>query len=75
MCIRDRRRAHSDGSYASASDPRLLFGLGGGVDLEAVEVSWPDGRREHFPPPPPGAYATLREGQGQEPAAPLTVSP
>jgi len=69
------RRAHSDGSYASASDPRLLFGLGGGVDLEAVEVSWPDGRREHFPPPPPGAYATLREGQGQEPAAPLTVSP
>ena len=59
------RRVHSDGSYASASDPRLLFGLAGGSDLEAVEVTWPDGRAERFPPPPLGAYATLRRGQGR----------
>ncbi|MBP9143958.1 MAG: ASPIC/UnbV domain-containing protein, partial [Thermoanaerobaculia bacterium] len=45
--------------------PRLLFGLAGGSDLEAVEVTWPDGRAERFPPPPLGAYATLRRGQGR----------
>lgn len=63
------RRAHSDGSYASASDPRLLFGLAGGFDLEAIEVRWPDGSTERFPPPPLGAYATLRRGEGERPGA------
>jgi len=37
-------RVHTDGSYASASDPRLLFGLGDGEPGE-VWVSFPDGRR------------------------------
>jgi enediyne biosynthesis protein E4 len=70
------RRAASDGSYASANDPRVLFGLGGaggvgGVVVE-VRVHWPDGAIESFPPPPPQAYTTLRQGDGRKPGAGAT---
>lgn len=61
------RRVATDGSYASARDPRLLFGLGGCGELEAggeLEVRWPWGGREGFPVPPPGRYATLQQGDG-----------
>ncbi len=59
------RRVHTDGSYASAKDPRLLFGLAESADLAAVEVTWPDGEVESFSPPALGAYTTLRRGQGK----------
>jgi enediyne biosynthesis protein E4 len=32
------------GSYQSASDPRLHFGLGASREVEAVEVRWPSGK-------------------------------
>ena len=32
------------GSYQSASDPRLHFGLGGADLVEQVEIAWPSGR-------------------------------
>jgi tetratricopeptide (TPR) repeat protein len=40
-----RRRAwrYGGGSYQSASDPRIHFGLGGDA-IEAVEIRWPSGR-------------------------------
>jgi hypothetical protein len=62
------RRVHTDGSYSSASDPRVLVGLGdappdGGV--ERVRVRWPDGSEEVFDPPPTGRYTTLRQGGGR----------
>jgi hypothetical protein len=62
------RRVHTDGSYSSASDPRVLVGLGdappdGGV--ERVRVRWPDGTEEVFEPPPVGRYTTLRQGGGR----------
>jgi len=61
-----RRRARTDGSYASASDPRVLVGLGdGGSTIRTLTVRWPSGRIETFPPPPPNAYATLVEGRGR----------
>jgi enediyne biosynthesis protein E4 len=63
------RRVHTDGSFASASDPRVLVGLGDAAKLTAVRVRWPDGVRERFPPPPAGAYATLREGSGERQGA------
>ena len=62
------RHAHADGSYASSSDPRVLFGLAGGADVASVEVRWPDGSRESFGPPPPRRYTTIRQGAGR-PAA------
>jgi hypothetical protein len=38
------RRARSDGSYASANDPRVLVGLGGYSGPVRVRIEWPDGR-------------------------------
>ena len=32
------------GSYQSASDPRLHFGLGTADRIEAIEVTWPSGK-------------------------------
>ena len=40
------RRARTDGSYLSASDARVHFGLGASPAIAAVVVQWPDGRRE-----------------------------
>ena len=38
------RRARSDGSYASANDPRVLVGLGASTGAPRVRVRWPDGQ-------------------------------
>ena len=61
------RRAHSDGSYASASDSRVLVGLGAAPRVTGVRVLWPDGAAESFPPPPLGHYTTLEQGTGKKP--------
>lgn len=61
------RTVRADGSYGATSDPRLLFGLGAGSELESLLVVWPDGRREVFPPPPLDTYTTLRQGSGKSP--------
>jgi len=58
------RRAARDGSFLSARDPRVLFGLGESSEVTAVRVVWTDGTVERFPPPPLGIYSDLREGQG-----------
>ncbi len=61
------RRSYTDGSYASARDPRLLFGLGGWAGPAAVLVLWPDGRSESFPGLEVDRYHTLTQGTGIEP--------
>jgi hypothetical protein len=62
------RRVHTAGSYASAGDPRLLFGLGepggAGADLEGVDVTWPDGTTESWSALEIGRYHVLRRGEG-----------
>jgi enediyne biosynthesis protein E4 len=63
------RRAATDGSYASASDPRVLVGLGEAPEVTEVRVVWPDGVVEIFPPPPLRAYTTLVRGTGKAPEA------
>ncbi len=60
------RRAHSDASYASTGDPRVLVGLGNDPRVAGVEVRWPSGQVEHFEAPPLKHYSTLRQGQGRE---------
>ena len=40
------RRARTDGSYASANDPRVLVGLGTAAEPVQVRVLWPDGSEE-----------------------------
>jgi hypothetical protein len=61
------RRARTDGSYASASDPRVLVGLGTLSDPVRVRVLWPDGRVEQWRGVPIDQYTTLREGTGERP--------
>ncbi len=42
------RRVHTDGSYASAGDPRVLVGLGPATAPVTVRVVWPQGMTEEF---------------------------
>ncbi len=59
------RRARSDGSYASANDPRVLVGLGGSPAAPRIRVLWPDGRREAWAEVAIDRYTTLTEGTGR----------
>jgi hypothetical protein len=63
------RRVRADGSYLSANDPRILLGLGGNAQIEALIVHWPDGKAEPFPVPALRRYATLEQGQGTKAAS------
>ena len=56
------RRARSDGSYASANDPRVLVGLGTSTEPPRVRVRWPNGRVEEWPDVPVDRWTTLEEG-------------
>jgi hypothetical protein len=59
------RRARADGSYHSANDPRIVFGLGRSQRPGVLEVRWPDGRRERFRKLALDRYVTLTQGQGE----------
>jgi enediyne biosynthesis protein E4 len=58
------RRARADGSYASASDSRVLVGLGETVGARRARVVWPDGRVEEWSGLPIDRYTTLTQGTG-----------
>ena len=59
------RRCHTDGSYLSANDSRILFGLGSSKEVVRVEVHWPDGRCESWGDAGVDRYVTLRKGTGR----------
>jgi len=59
------RRARSDGSYASANDPRVLVGLGDSQGPVSARVIWPDGFTETFANLAIDHYMTIREGAGR----------
>ncbi len=50
------------GSFQSANDPRLHFGLGPADRVEAVEVAWPSGRVDRHGPIAVDSGYLLREG-------------
>jgi len=54
------RRAHTDGSYASARDPRVLVGLGDASGPVKVRITWPDGRVEEKSNVPIDRYTTIK---------------
>jgi hypothetical protein len=60
---RQRREARTSGSYASAQDSRLHFGLGNGA-VRAVEVRWPSGVRDRVVPPADSIVLVIKEGVG-----------
>ena len=58
------RRAYTDGSYASANDPRVHFGLGQDAKMEAVVVEWPGGKKEMWNDVGADRIVLLRQGTG-----------
>ncbi len=54
-----QQRARTDGSYASAHDPRIVFGLGHHDDARRVRVVWRDGMEQSFGPLATGRYHVL----------------
>jgi hypothetical protein len=56
------RRVRSDGSYASANDPRVLVGLGNSTEPVRLRVRWPDGRLEERSDLAIDRYSTVKEG-------------
>lgn len=61
-----RRRMRRDGGYLGSSEAAVHFGLGGVGEMRSLEVRWPGGALESFPPPRAGATVTLEEGTGRE---------
>ena len=57
-------RAHTDGSYLSASDVRVHFGLGSTLSPVQVLVEWPDGSKEKWDHVRADSLTTLRQGTG-----------
>ncbi|WP_298038626.1 CRTAC1 family protein [uncultured Desulfuromonas sp.] len=61
------RRVRTDGSFCSANDSRILFGLGDSESVTGVEVVWPDGLKEVWNSVEPMTYTTLRKGTAKRP--------
>jgi hypothetical protein len=59
------RRVHTDGSYLSASDPRVLFGLGASTEIGRVAVIWPSGRQEQWTDLEANQQFEIVEGTGK----------
>jgi hypothetical protein len=57
------RFARGGGSYLSAGDPRLLFGLGRSEQAVRVTVKWSWARSQTFDMLEPNAYYELHEGE------------
>lgn len=58
------RRVGTDGSYLSASDARVHFGLGASRNVERIVVEWPDGLREQWIGVATDRLVTLARGTG-----------
>ena len=51
------------GSYQSASDPRLHFGVGNAEKVDAIDITWPSGLVDRYSGLAPNAGYLVREGQ------------
>ena len=61
------RRVSTDGSYASANDPRILFGLGTDSSARRVRVRWSDGEEKAYGPLAVDRYHTVIRRPAKEP--------
>jgi len=65
-----RQDVLAGGSFASSSDQRPHFGLGGAKKIDKIEVRWPSGKVQQIPPPTEvDQFYVIKEGKG---IAPLT---
>ena len=65
-----RRRVGTDGSYLSAHDPRVHFGLGTDAELkesppESLSVMWPDGHKELWASQQPDPRHDIPDSSGK----------
>ncbi len=68
--FRQRADVIAGGSFASSPDQRPHFGLGSATSIDKIEVHWPSGYTEAFPPPAKvDAFYNLVEGKGLRAAA------
>src|SRR6266700_7189061 len=51
-------------SYMSASDPRILFGLGKRTKIESLEITWPSGQVDRLTNVPIDQSIAVKEGTG-----------
>ena len=59
------RRAHTDGSYLNANDPRVHFGLAGSAKVDSITVYWPGGAAEQWRDITSNQFLTLKQGTGE----------
>ncbi|MFQ5653527.1 MAG: FG-GAP-like repeat-containing protein [Planctomycetota bacterium] len=57
------RELFGGGSYLSASDPRIHFGLGGAKVAERITIHWPSGTRQTLRDVRAGRVVTVVEGE------------
>jgi len=55
--------------YMSASDPRILFGLGKRTKIESLEITWPSGQVDRLANVPIDQIIAVKEGTGIVPHA------
>jgi hypothetical protein len=67
------RFAKGGGSYLSASDRRILFGLGPATGAGRLTVKWPWGRTEYWDGLAPDRYHRLAEGAGVPEGGPASA--
>ncbi len=58
------RELSGGGSYLTASDPRLLFGLGASEKIDSLEVRWPSGQTNTLKNQKANQYIVIKEGVG-----------
>ena len=56
------RLCHTDGSYLSASDRRVHFGLGAAQRVDTLTIRWPDGRTDTLKNVTSNRYIMVKEG-------------
>ncbi|MDX2030600.1 MAG: CRTAC1 family protein [Blastocatellia bacterium] len=59
------RQTPSGGSYLSAGDTRVSFGLGSSTSIESLAVRWPNGEEETWDSPGIDRQITLRQYSGK----------
>ena len=57
-------QAKGGGSYMSASDPRIHFGLARRTKIDGLEITWPSGRIDRLTNLPMDQIITIKEGTG-----------
>ncbi len=57
----------TDGSYLSANDPRVIFGLGSSTNSAVIRIFWPSGQVETWNGLASNRYHELQEGSGAKP--------